>query len=139
VVRARSTRGFNQGILKVDFMTAPVTGNPLSQMLNNAFTKLDRDGDNKLNADEFADFNQVLMPGLKLDDNGKPTVDMQARMDHNGDGFVDRDEMNTTGVLMPADMCDPSLGSIINYLHLKGDDAALRAMTMLESDTQDDS
>ena len=57
-------------------MTAPVTGNPLSQMLNNAFTKLDRDGDNKLNADEFADFNQVLMPGLKLDDNGKPTVDM---------------------------------------------------------------
>jgi len=120
-------------------MTAPVTGNPLSQMLNNAFTKLDRDGDNKLNADEFADFNQVLMPGLKLNDNGKPTVDMQARMDHNGDGFVDRDEMNTTGVLMPADMCDPSLGSIINYLHLKGDDAALRAMTMLESDAQDDS
>lgn len=115
-------------------MATGVNSTPLSQMLNNAYTKCDRDGDSKLNSEEFANFNEVLSPGVKLDDNGKSTVDMKARMDHDGDGNVDREEMNTTGVLMPADLCDPGLKSMINYLHLKGDSSALAAAAVLLDD-----
>lgn len=122
-------------------MTAAMTttATQLSQMLNNAFTKFDRDGDDKLNSTEFANFNEVLKPGLKLDDKGNPTVDMNAKMDHDGDGFVDRGEMDSTGVLMPADLTDSTLKSMLDHLHLQLDPAALQAAAILEEGTDKNS
>jgi Ca2+-binding EF-hand superfamily protein len=117
-------------------MTVTSTATQLSQMLNNAFTKFDRDGDDKLNSEEFASFNEVLKPGLKLDDKGNPTVDMNAKMDHDGDGLVDRDEMDSTGVLMPSNLTDSTLKSMIEYLHLKVDPAAIQAAAILEGDSK---
>ncbi len=117
-------------------MTVTSTATQLSQMLNNAFTKFDRDGDDKLNSEEFASFNEVLKPGLKLDDKGNPTVDMNAKMDHDGDGLVDRDEMGSTGVLMPSNLTDSTLKSMIEYLHLKVDPAAIQAAAILEGDSK---
>jgi Ca2+-binding EF-hand superfamily protein len=115
-------------------MTSTSTATQLSQMLNNAFTKFDRDGDDKLNSEEFANFNEVLKPGLKLDDKGNPTVDMNEKMDHDRDGFVSRDEMDSTGVLMPANLTDSTLKSMLDYLHLQVDPAALQAAAILEGD-----
>jgi hypothetical protein len=85
-------------------MTVVADASPLSQMLNKAFAKFDRDGNNKLTGDELNNFDQILRPGVALDDNGRPTVDMKQKLDHNGDGDVDLDEMNSTGILMPANM-----------------------------------
>ncbi len=81
-------------------MTSINNTNPLSQMLNNAFAKLDRNGDGKLNSDEFKTFNEILKPGVATDEQGKPTIDYSERMDHDGDGMVSQNEMNTTGLLM---------------------------------------
>jgi hypothetical protein len=107
---------------------------PLSQMLNNAFEKFDKDRDGKLNADEFKTFNEILKPGIATDEQGKPTVDYSERMDHDGDGLVSQDEMNSTGVLMPADLCDPSLKSMLDYLLLKADPLAIEAATLLQDE-----
>ena len=40
-------------------MTTINNASPLSQMLNNAFGKFDKDGDGKLNSDEFKTFNEI--------------------------------------------------------------------------------
>ncbi len=120
-------------------MTSTSGATELSQMLNNAFTKFDRDGDDKLNSEEFANFNEVLKPGMKLDDKGNPTVDMNAKMDHDSDGFVDRGEMGSTGVLMPANLTDSTLKSMLDYLHLKVDPAAIQAAAILEGGSERDS
>ena len=53
-------------------------------------------------------------------------------MDHDGDGLVSREEMNTTPLLMPAGLCDPTLKSMLDYLRLKGDPDALEAAAILE-------
>ncbi|MFP3547250.1 hypothetical protein SB748_27945 [Rhizobium sp. SIMBA_035] len=113
-------------------MTSATISTQLSQMLDNAFTKFDRDRDDKLNSEEFANFNEVLKPGLKLDDRGNPSVDMNAKMDHDGNGFVDRVEMGSTGILMPANLTDSTLKSMLDYLHLQVDPAALQAAAILE-------
>ncbi|NKL63928.1 hypothetical protein GFM09_21515 [Rhizobium leguminosarum bv. viciae] len=115
------------------------TATQLSQMLNNAFTKFDRDGDDRLNSEEFSNFNEVLKPGLKLDDRGIPTVDMNAKMDPDGDGFIDRAEMGSTGVLMPANLTDSTLKSMLDYLHLQVDPAALQAAAILEEGSDNNS
>lgn len=116
-------------------MTSPTSNStPLSQMLNNAFAKFDRDGDGKLNADEFNEFNEILKPGIAIDDSGKPTINYNKRMDHDDDGMISQEEMNTTGLLMPADLCDPSLKSMLNYLRLKDDSLALEAAAILDGD-----
>jgi Ca2+-binding EF-hand superfamily protein len=117
--------------------TTAATSTPLSQMLNNAFSKFDRDGDDKLNSQEFANFNEVLKPGIAVDETGKPTVDMKDRMDHDSDGFVDREEMNTTGVLMPSGLCDPGLKSMLSYLQLQTGASALQAAKILEESLSD--
>jgi Ca2+-binding EF-hand superfamily protein len=133
VLSARGLRIPNFIFRRNDMTSAmTTTAAQLSQMLNNAFTKFDRDGDDKLNSDEFANFNEVLKPGLKLDDKGNPTVDMNAKMDHDGNGLVDRAEMNSTGVLMPANLTDSSLKSMLDYLHLQIDPAALQAAAILD-------
>jgi Ca2+-binding EF-hand superfamily protein len=119
-------------------MTSTSTTTQLSLMLNKAFTKFDRDGDDRLNSEEFANFDEVLKPGLKLDDQGNPTVDMKAKMDQDGDGFVDRAEMDSTGVLMPANLTDSTLKSMLDYLHLKVDPAALQAAAILERGSEAD-
>ncbi|CAN7734043.1 EF-hand domain-containing protein [Neorhizobium sp. LjRoot104] len=100
-------------------------------MLNKAFEKFDRDGDGKLNSDEFKTFNEILRPGIAIDGQGKPTVDYGERMDHDGDGLVSLGEMNSTGVLTPAVHCDPSLKSMPDYLLLKADPLAIEAATLL--------
>ncbi|MDX0432863.1 hypothetical protein GOC91_15375 [Sinorhizobium medicae] len=113
-------------------MTVVADASPLSQMLNKAFAKFDRDGNNKLTGDELNNFDQILRPGVALDDNGRPTVDMKQKLDHNGDGAVDLDEMNSTGILMPANMCDTDFSSLLGYLRAKADDpAALQAAAIL--------
>lgn len=49
-------------------MTTINNATPLSQMLNNAFEKFDKDRDGKLNSDEFKTFNEILKPGIATDD-----------------------------------------------------------------------
>jgi len=111
-------------------MTVAADASPLSQMLNKAFAKFDRDGDSKLTGDELNNFDQILKPGVALDDNGRAAVDMKQKLDYNGDGAVDLDEMNSTGILMPASMCDTDF---FGYLRAKTDDpAALQAAAILE-------
>ncbi len=101
-------------------------------MLNNAFSKFDRDGDNKLNSEEFRTFNEILKPGIAVDKNDRPTVDYSKTMDFNSDGLVTRDEMNSTGILMPARLTDDSLKMILNYLSLKEDPSAIAAAAILK-------
>jgi Ca2+-binding EF-hand superfamily protein len=114
-------------------MTVSADASPLSQLLNKAFAKFDRNGDSKLTGTELDNFDQILRPGVALDDNGGPTVDMKQKLDHDGDGAVDLDEMNSTGILMPASMCDTDFSSLLGYLHAKTDDpAALQAAAILE-------
>nr|WP_210300787.1 EF-hand domain-containing protein [Rhizobium rhizoryzae] len=103
-------------------------------MLNKAFEKLDRDGDGKLNGDEFKTFNELLKPGIAVNKEGKPTVDYKERMDHDDDGWVSQDEMNSTPLLMPADLCDPSLKSMLDYLLLKADPSAIEAARLVTED-----
>ncbi|OWV98931.1 hypothetical protein ATY81_26695 [Rhizobium sp. R72] len=58
---------------------------------------------------------------------------MKEKLDHDGDGAVDLDEMNSTGNLMPATMCDTDFSSLLGYLRAKTDDpAALQAAAILE-------
>nr|WP_299501613.1 EF-hand domain-containing protein [uncultured Rhizobium sp.] len=118
-------------------MTTINNASPLSQMLNNAFGKFDKDGDGKLNSDEFKTFNEILKPGIATDEQGKPTVDYSERMDHDSDGLVSQDEMNTTGLLMPADLCDPSLKSMLDFLLIKADPSAIEAARLLEKETDE--
>ncbi|SOC90315.1 EF-hand domain pair [Rhizobium sp. AN5] len=118
-------------------MTTINNASPLSQMLNNEFAKFDKDGDGKLNSDEFKTFNEILKPGIALDEQGKPTVDYSERMDHDGDGMVSQDEMNTTGLLMPAALCDPTLKSMLEYLLLSADPPALEAAALLKDNADE--
>jgi hypothetical protein len=115
-------------------VTSINNASPLSQMLNNAFAKFDKDGDGKLNSNEFKKFNEILKPGTATEEQGKPTVDYSGRMDHDGDGLLSQDEMNTTGLLMPAALCDSSLKSMRDYLLLKADPSALEAAALLEDE-----
>ncbi len=115
-------------------MTTINNASPLSQMLNKAFEKLDRDGDGKLNSEEFKTFNEILKPGIATDDHGTPTIDYSEPMDHDGDGLVSQDEMNSTGLLMPAELCDPSLKSMLDYLLLKVDPSAIEAAALLKDE-----
>ncbi|MFC5755662.1 EF-hand domain-containing protein [Rhizobium sp. GCM10022189] len=120
-------------------MTTATDTSPLTQVLNKVFTKFDRNGDNKLTGQELENFDQILMPGVAVDDNGRPKVDMKQRLDHDANGAVGRDEMHSTGILMPAEMTDPSLTSLLNYLHAKNDPAALQAAAILELDDSTES
>jgi Ca2+-binding EF-hand superfamily protein len=113
-------------------MTSVSSKDPLAAMLDNAFTKFDRNRDGRLDREEFQTFDELLTPGLPTDPSGRPLVDEQAVMDHNGDGDVTREEMQTTTVLMPADLTDPTLGKMWDYLSsLKNNPEALRAAAIL--------
>jgi len=101
-------------------------------MLNKAFSKFDRDGDDKLNSEEFRNFNEILKPGIAVDKHNRTTVDYSKTMDLDSDGLVTRGEMNSTGVLMPARLTDDSLKMILNYLSLKEDPSAIAAVAILK-------
>lgn len=60
-----------------------------------------------------------------------PTVDFGEP----GDGMVSQEEMNTTGLLTPADLCNPSLRSMLDQLRLKADPQSLEAAAILEDDS----
>ena len=113
-------------------MTAVGSSNPLAGMLNNAFSKFDRNGDGKLNAEEFRSFNEILKPGIAVDKEGRATIDYSTGMDRDADKMITRDEMNATGVLMPAKLTDDSLEAMFNYLLSKGDPSALTAAVILK-------
>lgn len=113
-------------------LTSVGSSNPLTGMLNNAFSKFDRNGDGKLNAEEFRNFNEVLKPGIALDKDERPTVDYSTAMDRDADTMITRDEMNSTGVLMPAKLTDDSLEAMFNYLLAKADSSALAAAAALK-------
>jgi hypothetical protein len=113
-------------------MTAIATPNPLTAMLNNAFSKFDKDSNGNLDAQEFTSFNEILKPGIAYDKSGKPLRDMKQDMDHDKNGEISQDEMNSTGVLMPAELSDPSLKSMLNYLTLQDDPLAVQAAALLK-------
>lgn len=111
------------------------TVNPLSTMLDIAFTKFDRNKDSKLDTTEFQHFYEILKPGIAVDKDNKPLVsagDEFKRMDHNGDGGVTRKEMQTTGVVMPAELSsDGSLDAMLEYLQQQASESALMAAKIL--------
>ena len=113
-------------------LTSVGSSSPLAGMLNNAFSKFDRNGDGKLNAEEFRNFNEILKPGIALDKDGRPTVDYSTAMDRDADTMITRGEMNSTGVLMPAKLTDDSLRRCSNYLLAKADSSALAAAAALK-------
>ena len=115
-------------------MSAVSNTSNLSGMLSNAFLQLDRDKDRQLDRGEFAAFYEVLRPGIATDREGRPTRSQAQefqRMDHNGDGRVGHDEMQSTGVLMPAELCDDSLKAMIDYLRRSDTVAATAAADLL--------
>jgi Ca2+-binding EF-hand superfamily protein len=112
-------------------MTSVTSKSPLSAMLGNAFNKYDRNKDGALDSDEFRSFNEILKPGIATDENGKPTIDYDSVMDHDGDGMVTEDEMQSTGVLMPAYLTDPTLDKMWQYLSTRSDRDATAAADIL--------
>ncbi|MET4492165.1 hypothetical protein [Bradyrhizobium sp. LA7.1] len=119
-------------------MTSTDKTNPLARMLDNAFTKFDRNKDGKLDTTEFKAFNELLKPGIALDETGKPKVDYNSRMDLDGDHAITREEMHATPVLMPASLSDPSLTAMLTYLHSLQDNpnaAAAAAILAQDDDT----
>jgi len=115
-------------------MTLVDRTNPLTGMLANAFTKLDRDKNGSLDSEEFKAFYEVLKPGIAQDENGKLNIsehEYAARMDSNGDGGVTLSEMQGTGVLIPAKLTGESLQSMLKYLLEQTSASALSAATLL--------
>jgi len=115
-------------------MTVVDRSNPLAGMLANAFNRFDQDQDGKLGASEFRSFYELLKAGIAVDEKGRPTVseqDYRARMDTDGDGCVAMTEVQSTGVLMPADLTDVSLDSMIQYLLGQSSESARAAAGLL--------
>ncbi|HJS14692.1 MAG TPA: EF-hand domain-containing protein [Rheinheimera sp.] len=104
-----------------------VENTPLSRMLNKAFGKMDENKDNQLDQNEFSKFNEILKPGIAQDAKGNPTTDYWQRMDHDQDGVVTREEMNSTGVLMPSALCGDDMSAMIKYLKAQQQNEMLQA------------
>lgn len=114
-----------------------VSTNPLAAMLNSAFDKFDRNGDGKLNSDEFASFNEILKPGTATDALGRPMINYEENMDQDGDQSVTKDEMDSTTVLMPASLTDSNFSQMISYLKDQTSKQASLAASMLAADQAD--
>lgn len=111
----------------------------MSTMLENAFTRIDRNQDKKLDAEEYKSFYEILRNGIAMDKDNQPVItDKQffERMDHNGDGGVTSEEMHSTPFLMRADLCDPSLDNMIAWLREQSTEAATLAAQLLASTPQ---
>lgn len=106
----------------------------MSTMLDNAFARIDRNQDKKLDAEEYKSFYEILRNGIAIDNSGKPVTSEKQffeRMDHNGDGDVTSEEMHSTPFLMRADLCDPSLDNMIAWLREQSTEAAALAAQLL--------
>jgi Ca2+-binding EF-hand superfamily protein len=115
------------------------TNNRMETMLDNAFSRFDRNQDKKLDSEEYKSFYEILRNGIAMDKNNQPVVsDKQffERMDHNGDGGVSNEEMHSTNFLMRADLCDPSLDKMIAWLREQSTEAATLAAQLLASEPQ---
>lgn len=115
-------------------MTSIVPTNPLQRMMDNVFTKVDKDSSGALDHKEFGAMYEVLKAGIAVNRDGTPKISEGQefdRMDRNSDGKVTRDEMQTTGVLMPASLTDPSLEAIIGYLKLNKSAASQSTAALL--------
>jgi Ca2+-binding EF-hand superfamily protein len=118
-------------------MSAVNSDNRLSAMLDNAFAKVDRNKDGQLDAQEYKSFYEVLRAGIAVDQNDVAKIsdgEYFQRMDHNADGGVTREEMQSTPVLMRADLCDPSLDAMIGWLKDQSTAAASLAARYLAAD-----
>lgn len=105
-------------------------------MLSNAFNKLDQDQSKGLDRGEFKALYEMLKPGIAADKDGNLLVsegEEFKRMDHNVDGQVSNTEMQTTGVLMPANLTDDSLSSMIEYLKHLDTFSARSAVSLLSA------
>ena len=117
-------------------MTTINSSNPLKNMLDNTFDKLDQDQNKSLDRSEFKAMYEVLKAGIAVDRKGQPKVSEEAefaRMDHNGDGLISKTEMQTTDVLMPAALTDESLNAMIAHLRLLGTADAANAASLLSA------
>lgn len=111
--------------------------NSLTTMLDQAFAKFDRNHDGQLDSLEFKPFYEILKPGIAVDQSQKPLVDTQAffdRMDKNADGAVTQPEMQSTGILMPADLTDSSLHAMLDYMKQQTSEQAQAAAKILAED-----
>ena len=107
---------------------------PLSNMLDKAFQKVDKNQDGSLDKKEFSTFYEVLKPGIakNLDNSYRISEPQEfSRMDHNGDGQISDSEMQNTPVLMPADLCSDSLGPMVQYLLQQKTASATEAANLL--------
>lgn len=111
------------------------TVNPLSAVLSNAFSKLDRNKDGNLDRAEFNTFYEVLKPGTACDDEGQLKMtasDYFKRMDADRSGSVTEEEVLASGVVMPSELCsDGSVDALLHYLQQQLSDTAALAATML--------
>lgn len=111
----------------------------MNAMLDNVFTRIDRNQDKKLDAEEYKSFYEVLRNGIAMGNDNKPVVSEKEffeRMDHNGDGGVSNEEMHNTPFLMRADLCDPSLDNMIAWLREQSTEAATLAAQLLANEPQ---
>lgn len=115
------------------------TNDNTNVMLEKAFTRFDLNHDNKLDREEYKSFYEILRNGISMDKDNQPTIsDRQFfdRMDHNGDGGVTSEEMHSTPLLMRADLCDPSLDNMIQWLKEQSTQAATLAAQLLAAEPQ---
>lgn len=120
-------------------MSAIDPNNGMNVMLDKAFARFDRNHDNKLDSDEYKSFYEILKNGIAMDKDNQPVVSNQQffeRMDHNGDGGVSSEEMHSTPFLMRADLCDPSLDKMIQWLRDQSTEAATLAAQLLSAEPQ---
>jgi hypothetical protein len=113
--------------------------NRMETMLDNAFSRFDRNQDKKLDKEEYTSFYEILRNGIAMDKDNKPVISTEQffeRMDHNGDASVSNEEMHNTGFLMRADLCDPSLDNMIQWLREQSTEAATLAAQLLASEPQ---
>jgi Ca2+-binding EF-hand superfamily protein len=122
-----------------DPMSTIDTNNRMETMLDNAFSRFDRNQDSKLDKEEYTSFYEMLRNGIALGLDNKPVVSEKQffeRMDHNGDASVSNEEMHGTNFLMRADLCDPSLDNMIQWLREQSTEAATLAAQLLATEPQ---
>ena len=113
------------------------TNNRMETMLDNAFDRFDRNQDKKLDGAEYKSFYEILRSGIAMNKDNQPVVSEKQffeRMDHDGNGSVDNQEMHSTPFLMRADLCDPSLDAMIQWLREQSTEAATLAAQLLATE-----
>jgi Ca2+-binding EF-hand superfamily protein len=114
----------------------------LPNLLAQAFQRVDASGDGKLNREDFSSFYEVLKAGIAVDGEGTPQIsetEYFERMDHNRDGVVEESEMQSTGVLMPAELTSgDSLNALIQHLLEQATKKSTEVAMLLSKDDDQD-